>query len=382
MVFTVDGKLAIGRDDAIGTLLDDDKLSRHHAEILHENGAFEVRDLGSRNGTFTSGTPPLLVRTGGTLTLLVYDASAYVGKHVREEGELVIGAAFGDALAQVERAGRASDALLIRGETGTGKEIAARTYHEATGRRPERFTAFNCAAIPEGIAERLLFGARRGAYSGANADAEGVVQAADGGTLFLDEIGELDVAVQAKLLRVLETHEVLPLGAPRPRKVDVRFCFATHRDLRSDVAEGRFREDLFYRLGDREVVLPALRARREDVPWLLAAAASDIDPALKLHPKLVEACMLRAWPGNVRELLREGRRAAETALEHGDKSVRVEHLRAGAGEVIERDQGTPDLKAALGAAQGNISEAARSLGMHRTQLRRQMRKLGLTSSKT
>jgi transcriptional regulator of acetoin/glycerol metabolism len=393
LVFTAERRLAVGHDDTIGALLGDDRLSGHHAEIRAEADGFVVRDLGSRNGTFVGGarvtdeklvTAPCVVRTGGTVMLLANDVSRHAGKTVKKEGRIVVGALFGSALAQVERAARARDTLMIRGETGTGKEIAARRYSEVAG---GPFVPFNCATIPEGLAERLLFGTKRGAYSGAVSDSGGVIQAADGGTLFLDEIGDLDLGVQAKLLRVLETHEIVPLGGTRPRKVDVRFCFATHRDLRQDVARGLFREDLFYRLGDREVVLPALRERPEDIPWLLAEAVAEVDGALTLHSKLIEACMLRPWPGNVRDLWREAKHAAEVALDDGQRAVRVEHLRTGAGEriIASRDEEAPsvdDVRAALGAASGNISEAARSLGVHRTQLRRTMRKLGLTQSKT
>jgi transcriptional regulator of acetoin/glycerol metabolism len=168
--------------------------------------------------------------------------------------------------------------------------------------------------------------------------------------------------------------------------VDVRFCFATNRDLRADVAQGRFREDLFFRLGARDVVTPPIRERREDIAWLLASAAEEIDATLVLHAKLVEECMLRPWPGNVRELLREGKRAAEIAADAGERVVRAEHLRDTAGQRIAsepREGPSPgDVRAALTAASGNVSEAARTLGMHRTQLRRAMRKLGLVAGKS
>jgi transcriptional regulator of acetoin/glycerol metabolism len=393
-VFTLASTLAIGRDDPVGALLDDERLSRHHAHIRRDGDDLLVSDLESRNGTFVDGRSVRekrirgehVVRAGGTLLITCDDVSSFAGKHVRKEGSLVIGTRFAEALAHVERAGRAGDAVLVRGETGTGKEIVARRYHEATAHASGPFCAFNCANIPEGLAERLLFGARRGAYTGATSDSEGVIEAADGGTLFLDEVGELDLGVQAKLLRVLETREILPLGASRPRTVDVRFCFATNRDLRADVAHGRFRDDLFFRLGTREVVTPPIRERREDIPWLLASAAGEVDATLGLHAKLVEECMLRPWPGNVRELLREGKHAAELAAEAGERVVRAEHLRETAGQRIasEPHEGPSpsDVRAALTAASGNVSEAARTLGVHRTQLRRAMRKLGLAVGKS
>jgi len=201
----------------------------------------------------------------------------------------------------------------------------------------------------------------------------------------------MPLLTQAKLLRVLETREVLPLGASRSRKVDVRFVFATHRDLRLAVAAGTFRADLFYRLGEHEVVLPPLRERREDIPWLCALAAAEVDANLVLHPRFVEACMMLPWPGNVRELLRETRRAAHAARDAREPDVRDVHLKEHAGaaiaiapKTIERAPTGPseaDVRAALHAASGNVSEAARTLGMHRTQLRRALEKLGITAAK-
>src|SRR5262249_25883004 len=159
--------------------------------------------------------------------------------------------------------------------------------------------------ISETIAERLLFGAKRGAFSGADADADGYLQAADGGTLFLDEIAELGLAVQAKLLRVLENKEVLPVGATRARPIALRLCSATHKGLRAQVEAGRLREDLFFRIATPQVSVPPLRQRLEEIPWLLQVAAQSVAPNLKLSASLVETCLLRSWPGNVRELLAE-----------------------------------------------------------------------------
>src|SRR5262249_15941137 len=147
------------------------------------------------------------------------------------------------------------------------------------------------------------FGARRGAYSGATEDADGYIVAAEGGVLFLDEVAELDLDVQAKVLRVVETHEVLPLGGSKPRHVEVRMCFATHRDLSAAVAEGRFRADLYYRIGEPQVQMPSLRERREEIPWLAMRAHEAAGGGPPLGAKLIEACLLRPWPGNVRELV-------------------------------------------------------------------------------
>src|SRR5262249_24295980 len=163
------------------------------------------------------------------------------------------------------RAAAPSHPLPIFGETGSGKEGAARQFHAASSRRAGPFIAVNCATIPPLLAERLLFGARKGAFSGADANVEGYIQAADKGTLFLDEISELQPGVQAKLLRVLQSREVFPLGASRGTQVDVAICSATHRDLRAEVAAGRFRDDLFCRICRPMVELPPLRARPKDI---------------------------------------------------------------------------------------------------------------------
>ena len=156
---------------------------------------------------------------------------------------------------------------------------ALSTRHATAPESNAPFVAVNCAAIPEGLAERLLFGARKGAYSGATADAEGYIQAANRGTLFLDEIAELDPLVQAKLLRVLETREVLPLGASRAKKVDIGICAASHRRLRDEVTAGRFREDLYFRIGRPEVQIPPLRERLDEIPWFVARELRRVDPS-------------------------------------------------------------------------------------------------------
>jgi transcriptional regulator with PAS, ATPase and Fis domain len=305
---------------------------------------------------------------------------------------------------EIALASRAGDTLYLRGESGSGKELAARAFHEAQfgAGSAAPFVAVNCAAIPEGLAERLLFGARKGAYSGASADAEGYVQAAHGGTLFLDEIAELDSQVQPKLLRMLETREVLPLGAARPRKVDIRICAASHKSLRDEVRDGRFREDLYFRIGRPEVVVPPLRERLDEIPWLIARQLLGADPRLAASVTLIESCALGAWPGNVRELMREIRRAAHRALEEGVTVVQPHHLAAEAGAPLgtsvsgpppegERGARTGQTSApsaaktaaswsdeqivqALADNGGNVRGTARALGMHRNQLRRWLEK--------
>jgi DNA-binding NtrC family response regulator len=391
-------QVAIGRDDVVGATLDDEHLSRHHAVIENKGGRWVVRDLGSHNGTSVEGVQVAeatetragaVVRAGGTIVLLAADVTPFAGARVEVRGDFVRGPRFGAVLDAAARACNAGFALFVQGETGTGKELVARAFHAALLARNAPYVAVNCAAIPQGLAESLLFGARRGAYTGSAGDVVGHLHSADGGVLFLDEVGELELAVQAKLLRVLETKEVTPLGSSSSSRVNARFCSATHRDLRAEVAAGRFRMDLLFRLREAEVTVPPLRERREEIPWLVAAtlarAAGDRD--VRAHPKLVEACMLLPWPGNVRELVREIRQAALRAGD--DRVLRLDALDSQAGAPLtsaplrspERHPvaSQREVEAALARAGGNISAAARALGMHRTQLRRLLAKLGLQS---
>jgi transcriptional regulator of acetoin/glycerol metabolism len=381
----------VGRGEIAGEPVDDERMSRRHARVAFDGARWTVVDHGSRNGTFVDGAriegsrtfdAPRVVRVGHTLLTPLADVRAILGGEVRRAGEAVVGPRSVTAWDEIERAGQRGETLLVVGESGVGKELAARAFHAAAGPASAPFVAVNCAAIPEGLAERLLFGARRGAYSGATADAEGYVQSADGGTLFLDEVGDLDPAVQPKLLRVLEVKEVTPLGAPRAIPVRVRVCSAT-RDLREAVADGRFREDLYFRIGRPEVRLAPLRDRVEEVAWLVAAEVERAQPGLQAHATLVEACMVRAWPGNVRELLSEVRRATHAASTAGAEAVGAQFLdeRAGlgiaAGDTRAGVRAEPDraeIERVLGEHDGNVTRAAKALGMHRNQLRRWLAK--------
>jgi len=396
--------LVLGREllgEVPATRGKDDRISRLHARVRpagDDDADFSVTDLGSRNGSFVDGRAVVdgeilaptgaVLRVGRTLAILSDDVRPYETAGIFVDGEVVAGPILQSSWRAAERAARLGDTLLVTGESGAGKELVARVFHRATA-ASGALIAVNCAAIPASVAERLLFGTRRGAYSGADRDADGYLASADRGTLFLDEIAELDLAVQGKLLRVLETGELLPLGAARPISIQVRVVAATLRDLRAEVAAKRFRDDLYYRIGRPEIIVPPLRDRREEIPWLVSRAAAAA--GIAVHPSLVEACLLRPWPGNVRELVGEVRRAALAAKEDGKPQVRAEELDARAGIAIHRwaTTETPELtrgssepakaaplpeaaviEEALRAAGGNVSAAARALGLHRNQLRR------------
>jgi transcriptional regulator with PAS, ATPase and Fis domain len=412
-IIIVDKPVEIGRGDATGSKLEDGRVSRQHAVLACESGHCVITDLGSQNGTFVDGTAvephvptrvERVVRIGDSLLVPYRDVRPLERSMVRVVDGMVRGPAMQAVLAEAANAGRSRMPLHIRGESGTGKEGVAQAFHAATGREAAHPVVVNCAAIPHGLAERLLFGSRRGAYSGAEADAAGYVQEADGGTLFLDEIADLDLAVQAKLLRVLESRELLPLGASKPRKVDFALCSATNKDLRALIAAGSFREDLYFRVGHPMVTLPALRTRPEEIPALIAHVLAGLATPAAAHVSFVEQCLLRPWPGNVRELITAVRIAAQAAHGAGDR-VTARHLSATAGSAFNEqvpsarprtqdEPGAPPTETprvrspsddlawrqriaeALRVHDGNVSAAARALGLHRNQLRRFIEKSG------
>jgi DNA-binding NtrC family response regulator len=284
---------------------------------------------------------------------------------------------------------------LVRGESGTGKELVAQALHELSPRRERPFVAVNCAAIARELVESELFGHERGAFTGADARRAGRFEAANGGTLFLDEIGDMAPATQAKVLRVLQEKRFERLGGTTPIEVDVRIVAATHRNLEAEVAAGRFREDLYYRLRVVEIALPPLRERREDIPALaqrlLAVVAERHGRAQKsLTPAALAALARGAWPGNVRELRNALERAAvlcesdsidagDLALDSAppappdDPSVSFSDAKRRATEEFERAY----LLRALRAHAGNVSRTAEAIGMVRQSLQQKMRELGL-----
>jgi transcriptional regulator with PAS, ATPase and Fis domain len=393
------GRIVLGRGSTTPFDLEDARISREHAEVRFDGARWHVRDLGSHNGTFvdtkrvlravsTSSDP--VVRIGHAILFFARDGTALEGDHQLEDREVVAGPALHRAFESVARAARSDVGLLLTGESGTGKEIAAGRYHDHGPFPDGPLIDVNCATIPEGLAERLLFGARKGAYSGATSDVEGFVQSATRGVLFLDEVGTLDLEVQAKLLRVLETRQVAPLGATSARPIDFRVVCATNRDLRKAIGDGHFRADLFFRLAQEQVVLPPLRERREEIPYLVALQIARCERDLVPSARFVEACLSRAWPGNVRELLLEVRKSVERARDADDRTIHLEHLGETAGTSFAADEASTDtdappdddprrdeILAALRKSRGNVAEVAREMGVHRTQLYRLMKKLGI-----
>jgi DNA-binding NtrC family response regulator len=281
--------------------------------------------------------------------------------------------------------------VLLTGENGTGKELIARTIHNKSPLANQPFVAINCGALSETLLESQLFGHRRGSFTGAIEDHEGVFQAAEGGTLLLDEIAEIPLSLQVKFLRAIQEKEVTPLGSNRPVRVDVRIIASTNRDLEMQVQRGQFRSDLFYRLNVVPIHLPSLRERREDIPLLVAHFIRDFSRAYGVEPKRVtpeamERIAAYHWPGNIRELQNAIERAfaLSPSREIAPEDLPPAVLRA----AIAPDEPLPEpipfedlerrnILAALRSAGGNKNEAARILGIDRQRLYRKIEKYGL-----
>jgi transcriptional regulator with PAS, ATPase and Fis domain len=295
-----------------------------------------------------------------------------------------------ELFADIRRAASSDANVLILGESGVGKERAARAIHEHGTRRAGPFLAINCAAIPESLLEAELFGYERGAFTGAQVAKGGLLEAADGGTVLLDEVCELHPSLQAKLLRAVEEGAVRRLGGKRPSPLDVRFVASTNRTIREEMRQGRFREDLFFRLDVIEIRVPPLRERREDIPLLAAhflgaCSARNGKKIEKIENEAIELLVRHSWPGNVRELKNAIERAfaytGGPVITRGDLPEAVlqgAQLDNGYGfrgwkqrtlERLEREF----LATTLAVHGGNVSRAAKALRIHRSTLQRLMR---------
>ncbi len=290
--------------------------------------------------------------------------------------------------------------VLIRGETGTGKDLAARAIHRLSARCANPFVTVNCPALPESILESELFGYHRGAFTGADNDRPGLFDQAQGGTIFLDEIGDLSLSVQTKLLHVLQNKEIRPLGAAGGHRVDVRILAATNQDLEAGIDESRFRQDLYYRLNVATVVMPPLRSIREDIPLLVdhfleKAAAEHKHPRKRITVEVVNRLLSHPWPGNIRQLenlvhnwyaltpdtlIEERHIAVDTTFKRAeppakiDLSVPYQQLKERAIEQFTRTY----LEELLIRSRGNISLAARYSGMKRQSLQKIIRRCGIS----
>jgi DNA-binding NtrC family response regulator len=308
--------LVVGTSPACDLVVDDPKISRRHCELSLTREGIVIRDLGSKNGTLTGKialreallSPGQPITLGGS-TLVVRAAGA------ARRIPLSTAARFGEALGQsfamralfanLERAAATEQTLVLLGESGTGKEVLARAIHEHSPRREGPFVVLDCGAISASLMESEVFGYARGAFTGATGARAGLLEEANGGTLFIDELGELPLDLQPKLLRALEARQVRRLGSNEWRPFDARVVAATHRDLRALVAEGAFREDLYYRLAVVELRVPALRERKEDIPLLVERFLAAHHPPrglAELPPHALSLLAAHGFPGNVREL--------------------------------------------------------------------------------
>jgi transcriptional regulator with GAF, ATPase, and Fis domain len=411
----VQDRMRIGKAPDNDLVLPDDTVSRHHCELQRGKAGIVVRDLGSTNHTRVGRTTvrEATVEPGSTLTVgdveLILRSELNRAQILPSESDR-FGETLGTSLAMrsifgiLERIAPTDAAVLLEGETGTGKDVIARAVHEQSPRSGQPFVVVDCGAVSYNLIESELFGHERGAFTGAVASRQGAFETAGRGSLFLDEVGELPLDVQPKLLRVLESGEFRRVGGNRTLRAEARIIAATKRDLKLEVERGKFREDLYFRLAVVPISVPPLRTRREDIPALVEhflALARKRDPAaadITLSPGTVAALSAHDWPGNVRELRNVLDRAIYIATASGDKELRLVDLpvSASAGSKapdtlsFSPAQSYRETRAAyeadfeqryvawlLARHKGNISAAAREARMDRKHLYDLARKHGL-----
>ncbi len=385
----------------------DRKMSGDHARIVRGEGGVALHDLGSTNGSLVDGArvehvalaSGALVELGQTIFVYaeIVERPAWRPTDLDCErmpataaGLSTLDPLFASRLARLERVAASGVSVMLFGETGTGKEVLAQAVH-ALSKRPGPFVAINCGAIPPTLMESQIFGHVKGAFSGAMRDEPGLVRTAHFGTLFLDEIGDLPAASQAALLRVLQEGEVMPVGATRPSKVDVRVVCATHKPLDDLMEKGEFRRDLYARLAGFAFTVPPLRDRRVDVGLLIAALLKSAKvrggEALRFRADAARALVRYDWPLNVREL----EQCLSTSSVLADEGVvRLEDLPPAIVEgppppsvnaspaTAERDEALRrELLLRLAETRGNMSEVARAMGKARQQVQRWVRRFGI-----
>jgi DNA-binding NtrC family response regulator len=403
------GEVILGRSPRADLVLDDASVSRRHARIRADAGKLGIVDLGSRNGTRVNGVlvgeglalEPGDVITLGQVTLVLQsdelparagDAGDAAAVLIGDLPAVAADASSRQLFALLRRLAASDIAVLIRGETGAGKEVAVRALHEWSPRRARPLVSVNCAALPDALVESELFGHERGAFSGAAGAKPGLFEAADGGTLLLDEVGDLPFDTQAKLLRALDTGRVTRVGAVRERAVDVRIVSATNRDVQKDVAQNRFRKDLYFRLSAAVIHVPPLRERPADLDELasrllaVACARAGRSP-MALSASARARLHAHGWPGNVREL---GNLMGSLAATVAGDEIQPRHLEEPLSRLADEDErGEPAgraaaetiaarpvsrqledvererMRAALDATGGNQSRAAALIGMPR-----------------
>ena len=361
--------------------------------ILTAHGTIPEAVAATRRGVFGFLTKPF---DSQVLIDTVADALRLAPGEPGKEGDwraeiLTRSGAMEDLLSQARLVAQSDASVCVLGPSGAGKELIARAIHRASPRAGRPFVAINCGAIPEGLLESELFGHRKGAFTGATQDRQGLFQTAGGGTLFLDEVGDMPLSLQVKLLRALEDRTVRPVGASEPVPIDVRVVSATHRRLEERIAAGEFREDLYYRLNVVRLAVPALAERREDIPllaghFLQRLAARYGKRTQAFSPEALELLIAAPWPGNVRQLLNVVEQAVafattevipaslvRPAIDAGDRSLApLDEAR----RAFEREY----LVSILKLTAGNVSQAARLAGRNRTEFYRLLERHALEQS--
>jgi transcriptional regulator with GAF, ATPase, and Fis domain len=424
--FDAKSEITVGAMDDNDLVLRDDTVSRYHCKIVQEGESYVLLDLDSTNGSFINRVrireaflkPNCTISLGKTnIKFLPIDERVRVLPSARNAYGEMIGqdVKIREIFGVLEKISPTDTTVVIEGETGTGKEVVARSIHRTSLRADQPFMVFDCSAVPENLIESELFGHEKGSFTGAIMTRQGLFELANGGTIFLDELGELSLDLQPKLLRVLEQREVKRVGSNRSIKVDVRVIAATNRDLEQEVAASRFREDLYYRLTVVRIKIPALRERPDDIPLLAQhfltnhPANRGVDGRLRItgiSPAAMDAFMEYGWPGNVRELLNVIERAV--SFTDGDvidledlpeylSGVTADELRAGADqrsdhvadvdvpfkEAKERWVASFEREYIVGLLRkndGNISHAAREADIDRKYFRKLMRKYNISAS--
>ncbi|MCC6873864.1 MAG: sigma 54-dependent Fis family transcriptional regulator [Sandaracinaceae bacterium] len=383
-------------------VLSDDAVSRHHFEIAAHDDGFVLRDRGSTNATTISGlrVREAFLESGAEIacgrTRLRFEIASEeqevpISRRTNFGALLGHGPAMRAAFAVLERAAKTEMTVLLLGESGTGKELAARALHDASPRKDGPYCVLDCGAAAPTLIESQLFGHARGAFTGADQARAGVFEEASGGTLVLDEIGELPAELQPKLLRAIEQRTICRLGEAQPRSVDVRFIACTHRNLEEEVRQGRFRQDLFFRLSVLSVRLPPLRERREEIGRLVRSFLAQLGAEREISESMIAALQSHDWPGNVRELRNVVERmvalsdlgpehwmprGASTAAAPPDASLAFHEAKQRCIDAFERSY----FARLLELHGDNVSEAARVAGLSRQSCYRLMQKHGLRTA--
>jgi DNA-binding NtrC family response regulator len=400
--------LVVGRDPGAAVCLADAEVSALHCELRAVTEGVVLRDLGSTNGTFIGKVRVREVVLGERTEIDVGQTRLVVEPSGKRRVELGFSASFGELVGSsprmrrlygvLEKVAPTPLSLLILGETGTGKELVARAVHDASSRKGGPFVVVDCGSIPATLAESLLFGHEKGAFTGATERRKGALAEASGGTLFLDELGELPIELQPKLLRALAERQVKRVGATAFEPIDVRLLAATRRDLGAEMNAGRFRSDLFFRIAQIRVEMPSLRERLSDIPEIVAALCTRQglgDKADVVNGWIEKNRAQYDWPGNVRELVNVASVAATLAdaPEALDDVLTLAHApepaRAGAASVDAEASFAEAKRAAVAqfersyflelsaSSGGNVSEMARRSGMERHHVRAYLRKHGV-----